>query len=876
MVAQVEQFIWWKGVVEDRMDPLFLGRCRVRIFGHHPKFIKPTAEDAEDDPSSNYLPIDELPWALPVQPITSAAMTGIGHAPVGPVEGTWVFGFFMDGDDCQLPVIVGTIGGIEMKKNDDTPGIQTSGDGTPPSEDSPATPETPEQVDTPTTVAEETGGVLGPLSQADLDKLKETIGMKESTSNYGAVNQLGYIGKYQFGNAALHDIGYTKSTSYNNGVLDTDANWTGKNGASSKAAFLASPSAQEAAMDANLKKNYSTLLSKGTITKSSSKEEVAGYLTAAHLVGAGGANQLKNGNNSSDANGTKASSYYAMGAGAVGKSGPPPTPSSGSSSPKPNFPDTPQTPHTDPASFDDAMGFKDPNKIYPKMDDLDKRPDTNFLAYDDHINKTNVKLKEDGRTEQVPVALDADKPWDQPKPPYNAEYPFNHVYESESGHVLEFDDTKENERISMWHKKGTFYEIDVNGTMVTKIVGDGYWILDRNGYVTVGGRVNITVEGDVNLYAKNDVNLQVDGKVAGKVYNDMKLEVSGKMDLAVKEGLHIRAKSVHFETEEQDGEAFTVKNKSDGAIRFESIGDMDFFAEKDFNVFSNKKLSLRATGKEVAIDGAKLSLQQNRAKNKAHLVDKSLPGDEELFEPEEKKDPSPPEFTELTVPTHSDKAAFFYDEPGFPPEEVDAYIQKQVDNGNYKQEDLDKAADEPLGPVDETPPPPDAKKPEACPDGFELAETYSPALQLSPSYTLGAVSSGAVVTHSAVVAQRGLKKGEIVCNLRSLCLTSLEPIKAQYPNMFVTSGFRTGSGTSQHEVGQAADLQFQGLSKKDYFAVAQWIRDNVSFDQLILEYKTTGTGMPWIHVSCNQKGNRKQVLTMMNHKVIGGSLINQG
>ncbi len=96
------QFVWWQGVVEDRQDPLQLGRCRVRILGWHPQ-----NRDAAET--------NELPWAFPMQPITSAAMSGIGHAPVGPVEGTWVFGFFRDGDNAQEPVMLGTFGGIPQE-----------------------------------------------------------------------------------------------------------------------------------------------------------------------------------------------------------------------------------------------------------------------------------------------------------------------------------------------------------------------------------------------------------------------------------------------------------------------------------------------------------------------------------------------------------------------------------------------------------------------------------------------------------------------------------------------------------------------------------------------------------------------------------------
>ena len=91
-------FVWWEGVVEDRIDPLKLGRCRVRILGYH-------TNNKQD------IPTDGLPWATPMQPITSAAMNGVGTTPLGPVEGTWVFGFFRDGKNAQEPVMLGTFGG---------------------------------------------------------------------------------------------------------------------------------------------------------------------------------------------------------------------------------------------------------------------------------------------------------------------------------------------------------------------------------------------------------------------------------------------------------------------------------------------------------------------------------------------------------------------------------------------------------------------------------------------------------------------------------------------------------------------------------------------------------------------------------------------
>jgi len=92
-------FQWFVGVVEDRQDPKTLGRVRVRCLGYH-------TEDLVK------LPTSDLPWAHPMNPITSATVSGIGQTPLGVVEGTWVVGFFTDGSSAQQPMIMGTLPGV--------------------------------------------------------------------------------------------------------------------------------------------------------------------------------------------------------------------------------------------------------------------------------------------------------------------------------------------------------------------------------------------------------------------------------------------------------------------------------------------------------------------------------------------------------------------------------------------------------------------------------------------------------------------------------------------------------------------------------------------------------------------------------------------
>jgi len=104
-------FNWWIGVVEDRDDPEKMGRCRVRVFGYHTE-------------NKDLLPTEDLPWAWPIQPISSAGLSGKGSSPLGVLPGSWVVGFFLDGLDMQQPAFFGVIsakaGGTSFEPNRDT------------------------------------------------------------------------------------------------------------------------------------------------------------------------------------------------------------------------------------------------------------------------------------------------------------------------------------------------------------------------------------------------------------------------------------------------------------------------------------------------------------------------------------------------------------------------------------------------------------------------------------------------------------------------------------------------------------------------------------------------------------------------------------
>ena len=276
-------FNWFVGVVEDRADPKNLGRLRVRCLGYHTEDLL-------------RLPTADLPWSHVMNPITSAAVSGLGQSPLGAVEGSWVVGFFQDGADAQMPIIIGTLPGVPLEL--------------------------------PTKISSEGGQFAGNGFQ---DYLNATYPKYKDETD---VNRL-----------AVNDLDLPHSTL--------------------------------------------------TIRK---------------------------------------------------------------------------------ADRTTSMGRADFNEVQAFMSDLD-----------------NQTIPGDDGTQ-----------FNEPNIPYDAEYPYNHVYESEGGHIREMDDTKGAERIHERHASGTGYEIHPDGTKVTRVKKDNYDLTTGDHYVHIKGNQSTTVDGGIRLFVNAD------------------------------------------------------------------------------------------------------------------------------------------------------------------------------------------------------------------------------------------------------------------------------------------------------------------------------------------------------------------------------------
>ena len=393
-------FIWWQGVVEDRKDPQRLGRCRVRIFGYH-------------DKDKNLIPTAQLPWASPVTPVNSASTSGIGETPVGPVPGTHVFGFFRDGENAQMPVIMGTIPGIP----EDAPDV------------------------------------------SDPSK----AGYQDPGERY---------------------------------PLDTDEHG----------------------------------LDESDVTR-----------LARHR-------------------------------------------------------------------WENEEGVEETEDELPPV----------------------VQDKIDNRVKNVPVA-NGHGSYSEPPTPFDAKYPYNHVITSESGHIIERDDTPGKERTHDYHRSGTFTEVHPFGTKVAKVVRDNYEFILGDNYINIkklipsdegslGGNLFLNIEGDVYEFVQGNVERQVNGSVREMirgnydtfVNGDRTIGVSGSYaesingDMTVEcfnELFHTRGKSKKYSEDEVTIDSAKTINITTmgGNIGLYSIPHAvgGFFpGVKSGNVFINAGSSISATSRQ--------------------------------------------------------------------------------------------------------------------------------------------------------------------------------------------------------------------------------------------------------------------------------------
>ena len=244
-----------------------------------------------------------------------------------------------------------------------------------------------------------------------------------------------------------------------------------------------------------------------------------------------------------------------------------------------------------------GKGFQDRlNGNYPKYTETD----VNRLAVNDADNphpsltirkadrETSIGRADFNSTElqlanSIALTLPADDgtSFDEPETTYKAQYPYNHVYETEGGHIKEFDDTPDSERIHERHSKGTGYEINEFGDKVQRVKRDNYEIISNDHFAHIKGTHNTTVDGGVRVFvnanatadsnytiqvgSNANVNIQVDKGNVNLIATQGEINMKAEdMNIDITKDFRVKAQSVNFEVNGSLKEVVTGSNTKTG------------------------------------------------------------------------------------------------------------------------------------------------------------------------------------------------------------------------------------------------------------------------------------------------------------------------
>ena len=529
-------------------------------------------------------------------------------------------------------------------------------------------------------------------------------------------------------------------------------------------------------------------------------------------------------------------------------------------------------------------GFTDPNANYPTKE-YAGISETNKLAQGD-ARGTIVQEKNNNRMKGA--KLPGGEAWDEPESAYRGAYPYNKVTQTESGHIIEVDDTPGSERLHIYHRSGTYIEIDANGSVVRRTRGSSYEIIDRNGKISIAGRADISVNGACNIFVGNDANIEVEGDTNITCYNDITAQAGGKFNLSAVDEFNITSGNVNIEayfTMNQKATTLNMHSKenmhmrSNADIKVQATNLYDFVSDTVYtqaagainiksgdktNIDSGAEINLLASN-NVNLDGSQVHFNSGNAGAATESKESVIAGSSNIGIIAGRKDITDNDKNDPLVLSLADNRSITLEEETQTVDDFNTQKNLIISEGFANAAELS----EPPTAVDNTTVEseqnnfvePDIKLKNVT----QLPGNYN----LSPNFTVEMLSNKAAVTRDSIRGHTGATYGEIVYNLQAVALNVLEPVKKIYPNMFVTSAFRdpgnaSNAKTSQHPLGQGVDIQFKGISKKDYYDIATKLAKVLKYDQLILEYCSYSKN-PWIHVSYSVK-NRSQVLTFFNHK----------
>lgn len=551
---------WFTGIVEDRMDPLERGRVRVRVHGLHP-FQK------TQGPISG-VPTEDLPWMSVIFPITSAAMSGISGSTTGPVEGTAVYGHFLD-KYRQNAIILGTYSVNASGKPNYTEGF------------SDPTGQYPRYIGNDTNVLNRGGAVgIDSISNIIQDSNLD-IGLNPDDSDLSDIPEdpnpdytmdkmlrrdEGLRVKVYWDTEGFPTIGIghlimsqkVRDMTQINKVLSNQVGRevTGNPGSITmeEATVLFNKDLADMQRDIKSNKTISPVYVKVNRSRQMALENMA------FQMGVGGLAKFtkmldamyvgdwktayKEGRNSTWYSQTKGRASRVTMIILTGN-----MESYGIPAPKPES-----------RSLSAALA------VVTESDDP-ANPPTPF----------------DGRVL-----------FKEPPSSYNGQYPYVHAMESESGHIQEFDDTPGYERYRLIHPTGSYVEVAPDGRRTTKTVSDLYDITNGDGNYLVSGDKNVNVggnevqynmanlrrqtDGSENIFIRGNETKTIEGNGTLIVKGNVKVIIQGTADITVEQEAYV---TVEKDTTINVNQNADISVKQKATVNAEN---MDINVEREFNL----------------------------------------------------------------------------------------------------------------------------------------------------------------------------------------------------------------------------------------------------------------------------------------------------
>lgn len=565
IVSNDVKYFW--GVVEDRMDPLKRGRVRVRVYGEHPY--------QKTQGAINGIPTSELMWMDVLQPTNSASISGVGSSNTGIVEGTSVYGHFLD-KYRMSGIILGTYGASRQDEPNYTEGF------------SDPTESFPRYLGNDMNVLSQ-GGTVGKDATANLIQDSNlSIGINPSDAsladipeddnpNYtiqqmlkhdeGVYNRVYFVGGYpHIGIGHLIIKQTITDMTVINGIL---SNQVGRTVTGNPGSITLDE--VTTLFNSDLKTVQTGIVGNSVLEPVYSKMNRSRQMALENMAFQMGVDGLAK---FTSALGYMALSEWKLAYNALKNSL--------------WFSQTPGRASL--VSYCILTGNMEAYGVMPAT-----------VATKNLSAAATTDANDDPADPYTPT--DTRIMFTEPSSSYNGQYPYVHTYESESGHIQEFDDTPGYERYRLLHPAGVLVEVQPDGTKIDKAKTLYSISNDRNTNIIGNNKVN--VKGDEINYVMGSSRRQVDGNDIIYIRGNETKTVEGSGTLYVDGNVNVVIKGQAQITVEQEAQINIQKDATVNCSQNANISvsekatvnaqDMDITVQDTFNLTATD-INLNASG----------------------------------------------------------------------------------------------------------------------------------------------------------------------------------------------------------------------------------------------------------------------------------------